>query len=64
MPFSTEGLNIHIRWTFVGHDGKKINSHGGHGGIRQMRSKEERDRAFVENKIPDISYAHRSFSSA
>ena len=25
-----------------------------HGGIRQMRKKEERDRALVDNKIPDI----------
>jgi hypothetical protein len=60
VPFDTEGLNDDIRWTFVGHGGRKVR----HGGIRQMRKKEERDRAFVDNKIPDICYAQRSFSSA
>ena len=31
-----------------------MKSHGRHGGIKQMRKKEERDRAFEDNKIPDI----------
>ena len=53
VPFDIQGLNDHIRWTFVGHGGRKVKSHGRHGGIIQMRKKEERDRVFVDNKIPD-----------
>ena len=56
VPFDTEGLNDDIRWTFVGHGGRKVR----HGGIRQMRKKEERDRAFVDNKIPNFMHKDRS----
>jgi hypothetical protein len=51
-----EGLNNDIRWTFVGHGGRKVR----HGGIRQMRKKEERYRAFVDNKILNFMHKDRS----
>ena len=54
VPFDTEGSNADIRWSFVGQGGRTLKSHCRHGGITQMRKKEERERAFTDNKIPDL----------
>ena len=64
VPLDTQGWNESFRWTFVGHGGKRVKSHGMYGGTTQMRKKEEKEeryRAFKDNKIPDIlMHKHRS----